>query len=193
MSETSKSFEKDQVVKIINSVLDKVENKSEISTEAIYEELSSLKKVIDDARAELGASRAGDIQGEFIPTATDELDAVVEATAEATSGIMDACEAIQKTGADIGAPHQEAIETDVTKIYEACTFQDITGQRITKVIKTLKQIDEKVSALLGVMGEALPEGKAEEISEDESLMNGPQMKGQGVSQEEIDKMLEDLF
>lgn len=193
--EQQQSYGKDQVVKLINSVLHKFETQSEMSGEVLMNELRELKKVIDDARAELGAARATDIQDKFIPSAADELDAIVESTAEATGTIMDSCEKIQEYAAKAGGQAGSDIEDEVTKIYEACAFQDLTGQRITKVVTTLQQIDTKVSALLGVMGDAIPTGKSDEDSRsgDEALLNGPQLKGQGVSQEEIDKMLEDLF
>ena len=34
-------------------------------------------------------------------------------------------------------------EKNIVQIFEACTFQDVTGQRIRKVVGSLKAIDEK--------------------------------------------------
>lgn len=192
MSSSEKAIEKDQVVEIINSVLDKAAH-SDIPYESIFDDIRNLKKVIDEARAELGAVGGADVKGEFIPKATDELDAVVEATADATGKIMDACDEIQTIADAAGGDVSAKVMEEVTKVYEACSFQDITGQRITKVVNTLKKIEEKVGAMVGVIGGMEEEDRKETQDDGDPLLNGPQLKGQGVSQEEIDKMLEDLF
>ena len=81
-----------------------------------------------------------------------------------------------------------------TKIYEACAFQDITGQRITKVVGALRQIQDKVQALLEAFGEEirkLPRERpaAAETADDARLMNGPQMPDAAISQDDIDAIL----
>jgi len=197
MSESQKddhSYGRDEVVKIINSVIEKVEHTGDISREAIFAELKELQQVINEVRTEIGATNPGDINSKHIPTATDELDAIIEATAEATGTIMDSCEAIEeKVGSE---ENGAAISEEVTKIYEACSFQDITGQRITKTVSALKQIEEKVSKLVAVLGSKMPgteeEGDGDTRTGDEALLNGPQMADQAISQEEIDKLLADF-
>ena len=68
-----------------------------------------------------------------------ELDAIVDTTENATNTIMEACEAIQENLA--GKPLEETayIDSQLIRIVEACTFQDLTGQRISKISKFLKQ------------------------------------------------------
>lgn len=190
-SSSPESYERDQVVKIINSVLAKVQESS--PDHAVFKEIQELKNIIQEARTEIGSTRPDDISGKHIPAATDELDAIVVATAEATGTIMDSCEMIQKSFEKMDPVLASGLENEVTKIFEACSFQDITGQRITKVVKTLKKIDEKITALLGVLGSKAP--GYEEVSEEEenSLLSGPQLPGKGVSQDDIDKLLGDLF
>ncbi|HBR69980.1 MAG TPA: chemotaxis protein [Rhodospirillaceae bacterium] len=195
-SAENQEFKRDQVVKIIKSVINKVEAVEGVERETIYRELKNLHDIIEEARKEVGAARAGDISGKHIPTATDELDEVVRATAEATGTIMDACDIISTKAAEAGAPG-EAITTEVMKIYEACSFQDITGQRIKKVVSTLTAIEVKVNALMKVLGEKMPGLHAEGDGGDEEdgrvgdarLLNGPQMKDKAISQAEIDKLL----
>jgi chemotaxis protein CheZ len=86
---------------------------------------------------------------------------------------------------------------EVTKILEACSFQDITGQRITKVVKSLKTIDEKVSRLLEILEDKIPglpvSEEQDNRSADAKLMNGPAAPDKAVSQADIDKLLADLF
>ena len=197
---THQSYERDQVIGIINSVIAKVENKDDAANAAIYEELQGLQKIIEDARAAIGATRPDDIKEKHIPSATDELDAVVEATAEATGTIMDAAEIIMEKAGQVGGENGDAITNEVMKIFEACSFQDITGQRITNVVKTLKAIETKVSGMISIIASRIPgiadssDAPSEEDtrSEDEKLMNGPQMADKAISQEDIDKLLSDF-
>jgi chemotaxis protein CheZ len=192
MSENS--YGREQVVKIISSVLSRVESGTDGRLE-IFRELKQLQKIIEEARQEIGAARAGDIQSMHIPTATDELDAVVAATAEATGAIMDSCDIIGEKAGIVGGDIGDALTAEVTKIYEACSFQDITGQRIKKVVSTLSTIEEKVKKLIVVLSEKLPVeveggGEAEDTRVgDARLLNGPQMPDKAITQDDIDKLL----
>ncbi|MCC7259436.1 MAG: protein phosphatase CheZ, partial [Alphaproteobacteria bacterium] len=78
-----------------------------------------------------------------------------------------------------------------TKIYEACTFQDLTGQRVNKVIKILKEVDARIARMLQLFGgdaavTALP--RRDERTGDERLLNGPQLPDQAPSQDDIDAL-----
>ena len=113
---------------------------------------------------------------------------LVGATAEATGAIMDSCERVQALFPKMDPAVAAVAEAEITKVFEACSFQDITGQRITKVVKTLKKIDEKITALLAVLGTKAP-GYDEVKEEEETFLAGPQLPGKGISQTDIDKLL----
>src|SRR5690348_12045548 len=102
----------------------------------LFGELESLARYIRHARQEIAAIRPGAIAGNEIRSATDELDAVIGDTESATHRIMDNCDAIAAIAADLDAEPRTALNAAVTGIFEACNFQDITGQRITKVVRT---------------------------------------------------------
>ena len=196
-NEQQHAYERDEVVKIINSVISKIEGQHGKTDRSVHSELKDLLRIINEARAEIGASRASDISEKHIPTAADELDAIVAATAEATGTIMDCAERIQDQAAIIGGDAADILEDEVTKIYEACSFQDITGQRITKVITTLQLIEERVNKLVNIIGHVDTSAlgvsekvKEEEKTGDEALLNGPQLPDNAISQEEIDRLLD---
>jgi len=192
------AYKKDDVLKIINSVIEKVGKGGDPSKESIYRELSELQSIIQETRQGVALPGASDITDKHIPVATDELDAVIESTAEATGTIMDACEAIEEHAAKIGGDQGDAIAMQITKIYEACSFQDITGQRITKVVDALKSIETKVGALMGMLGSgdqsppAVSQAADTQEKTDDDLLNGPQLPGGGISQDDIDKLLEEF-
>lgn len=180
-------YKRDQVVTIISSVLEKIERTQPVPLDVVNE-IRDLHDLIQQTRADLAQARPQDINGTMVPNATDELDEVVEETAKATDAIMDACDVMQSL--DIPEPYKSAVVDQVTKIYEACSFQDITGQRIRKVVRTLRDIEGRIDNLLV----AFPAGEGEKDAVKESgsvspLLNGPQLGGQGVSQDEIDKLL----
>ncbi len=187
----TKDNKKQRIVKIISSVIDKVGQDEQTSMNSILTELRELLIVIEETRTEIGMARTSDIKGKHIPGAADELDAIVAATSEATGTIMDCCDVIQDKASAVGGEDGDAITGEVMKIYEACSFQDITGQRVSKVMKTFNDIEEKIDRLVSVLGLKTGDvGEEEDTrSESEKLLNGPQMADQAISQEDIDKLL----
>ncbi len=185
---------KKRIVGIISSVIDKVGENQQVSLNSILTELHELLLVIEETRSELGQARPGDIMGKHIPGATDELDAIIGATSEATGTIMDSCEVIQENATAAGGENGDAINAEVMKIYEACSFQDITGQRVSKVVKTFSDIEEKINKLVSVLG--IKESDVGDDDDgrvgDEKLLNGPQMASEAISQDDIDKLLAEL-
>ena len=134
-----------------------------------------------------------------ISKATMELGEVVKATEAATNTIMDAADVIQLIASEIKDPALVArLNAETTKIYDACNFQDITGQRISKVIKALEHVELRVVNLVSLFGGALPEGytppqgAAKRERPDEKLMHGPQLTADAPSQDEIDKLFASL-
>lgn len=185
-------YSRKEVVNIIQSVLGNI-GKDTDATRKLHEDLSALSTYIQNTRTELAQLRSIEISHNHIPSATDELDAVVGETATATGTIMDSCDKIERLGESLSESARSEMMAAITSIYEACSFQDITGQRITKVVKTLKHIENKVAEILGAFGHA---GETEMTaltskSNDgaSGLLNGPQINGPSVNQAEIDKLL----
>ncbi|MFB3151802.1 MAG: protein phosphatase CheZ [Alphaproteobacteria bacterium] len=191
-----------EITSVVESILTSMSGDISSSDFKLYHELEVLALYIDNAKMEIALLRPDEIQQEHIPSATDELDAIVAHTEEATGTILDAAEKLEELAASSDKKTAETITEAVTSIYEACNFQDITGQRITKVVKTLKHIEQKVDALISAFGEQVNNGleeekkadgetkmKSEERSEDEVLMHGPQLEENAQSQKEIDAIL----
>ncbi|MCP5361652.1 MAG: hypothetical protein H6908_03285 [Hyphomicrobiales bacterium] len=161
--------------------------------QAIQECLARITGAIDSARHSVVKADAGKLAGEIIPDANLELDAVVKATEEATNKILDEAEAIQNALA--GAPESLAqiISEHITRIFESCNFQDITGQRISKVVNTLLEIEEIATTLQGVLDGSIDPSEiskrtVRDIRPDAHLMEGPQLDENLPSQDEIDRM-----
>ena len=159
---------------------------------SLLSEVEELGRTIATAKQEIAALKVDDITGNHIPFATDELDAIVQHTATATDNILESCEMLDDVASQLSGDAAAKLQEATTRIYEACSFQDITGQRITKVVSTLKTIEAKVAHIIGTFGseaasvmsikEPAPTGDAE-------LLNGPQLPHNAMDQSDIDKLL----
>lgn len=159
-----------------------------------YAELEELASYIRHAKEEIAEIKPKEISASHIPHATDELDAVVGATEDATNKIMDQCDVISAIAGECSPEHSEKLIACTTHIFEACNFQDITGQRITKVVQTLKYIDGKIAALMKALGEELGREEIEHLKDatddaEKALLNGPQLPHKAIDQDAIDKLL----
>ncbi len=185
----------DRIEAAVRAVLGSLSGDMTVTEAALLGELEALGREVARAKSEIAALRVDDINASHIPTATDELDAVVSHTATATNEILDCCEVLEGLQARLKGADADALSGAVTRIYEACSFQDITGQRIGKVVSALKSIERRVAAVTQSFGrsggEALlePEMPAVPRTEGEELANGPQLPGAGSSQAEIDRLL----
>jgi chemotaxis protein CheZ len=81
----------------------------------------------------------------------------------------------------------------VVQIFEACNFQDLTGQRVAHVLETLKFVEEHVGRLLAIwqgIEQFAPVVLGADAGEDRRLLNGPKLPDDRghASQDDIDGM-----
>lgn len=173
----------------------------------IHQEIAKLAQYIGNAKNEIFAIQTNSRTEDAIIDASMHLEEVVKATERATNTIMDAADAVQAAASGIGGEKEQKIMDATTPIYDACAFQDITGQRIKKVIILLENIEDRVSKLNNLFGtspvnsddpkatvdmSAIDPSKIILPIDDKDLLNGPQLEGQASSQAEIDALLAKL-
>ena len=167
----------------------------------LKQELDGLSRYILRVRQEVAAIDRPAKPTDDFESMGDQMIAVVKATEEATETIMEAMESNSETIAKlkelINDPDQLAlldkIAANANNVFEACSFQDITGQRVGRVAKSITFVEERVEALKQLLGEqelAELEVEPEDIPEDKALLNGPQLEGQGLSQDDIDSLFD---
>jgi chemotaxis protein CheZ len=160
----------------------------------VYRELREIAGYIESMRSEIGALQVNDLKDSRIPSAGEELGAIVKATETATNTIMECAEALMGADASDPAAYKALVEEKMLVIFEACSFQDITGQRIAKVVETLQHIEARVARFAEVMkasdftGFMSDEERARAERKEKNLLNGPQLAGEGVDQSDVDKM-----
>ena len=189
----------DQIEDVVKHALKTIEGDFSTADLRLLNDLSGISSEIKAVRMEIAAVRPDEISAQHIPKATDELDAIVAATEDATNSIMEAAEQIEAVAEAVGGEHGDKLGEVVTGIYEACSFQDITGQRISKVVNALHHIEDKIGSLVESFAAEIEEYKRDNPSpetpdetatgDEADLLNGPQLQGEGQSQEEIDALL----
>lgn len=118
---------------------------------------------------------------DLITSSNKELKAALKETEKAANKIMSAAESIQKEISKISDKKiSDKINKSLLTIFENSNFQDLTGQRMNKVIKNLDEI--KIS------GGKFKSSKKKSF--EQSLMEGPQLKA--ANQADIDKLFDSL-
>lgn len=180
------------VTEVVRAVLTTITDDLTVKETALLREVEELGRTIATAKSEIAALRVDEITDNDIPFATDELDAIVNHTAQATDAILESCEMLDDLSGKLTGEPADLLQAATTKIYEACSFQDITGQRITKVVSTLKAIEGKVAHIIGTFGRSVPmpvAAAAKVQDPDADLLNGPQLPANAMDQSDIDKLL----
>jgi chemotaxis protein CheZ len=163
---------------------------------AIYREMHEIAGYIERMRGEIGALRVDEIKQNRIPAAGHELSAIVKATEGATNTIMECAETLMAADTSDPAAFQALVQDKMLVIFEACSFQDITGQRIAKVIETLQNIESRVSRFASVVGPTgvdapaftSDEERARAERKERLMLHGPQLDGYAIDQKAVDDM-----
>lgn len=122
-----------------------------------------------------------------------ELEEVIDSTEKATQRVLEAAEEIDQLANNLVAALQGRYEQGLAKdiqdlvisIFEACNFQDLAGQRITKVLTTLNFVEDHVTRVLEEIR------NPSTIRRDgEQLLHGPRLEIDNghVSQADIDEL-----
>lgn len=185
-----------------NSLADQEFQRKRAEVNMLKTEVRALSLCIQQTKAEIAALRPSNSEDDRLIAVSNELDAIVTATERATHGILEAAEKIdnvaqqlQAQAGDSFSGHLAAeIAEHVVGIFEQCNFQDITGQRITKAVKTLQYIEDRINKMIEIWGpdtfEDLPTPPEVEPDDERKLLNGPALENQGISQADIDKLFD---
>ena len=190
------------VINELGSRVDKVIGGDHQEIERIRIEVSDIAGRIRTTKAEIAALRHPLASDDKLDQASAQLGAVVASTEDATNRIMTAAEHIDEAVSELKTQLKDGGQTarlsdiadQVMRIYEACNFQDLTGQRINKVVKTLAFVEERVANMMAIWGEAelatLPLPPSIEKQDEGLDLHGPAQAGasDSVSQADVDKL-----
>ena len=165
-------------------------------------EMDEIYSAIAETKREIATLHVNGLHSAEMNRVTDELDAIIDGTEQATEQILAAAEVIDEnasklsktlTGEEDDWTHE--ISESVVSVFEACNFQDLTGQRITKVVNVLRFIEERIVSMMEIWGgidhfQEIEVDNPMEKTGDEALLNGPALQDEeGVaSQADIDAL-----
>jgi chemotaxis protein CheZ len=167
-------------------------------------DLERIYNAIYKTKKEIKSLQQSGVEGMNMGHVSGELDAIVNGTERATENILAAAEDIEQKAGDLAAiitdeAHNSMacdIQEQTIKIFEACNFQDITGQRVTKIVTTFKYIEERIREMVEIWGGVssfddidVPEIK-EEWDDENPPLHGPSGVNSGgdISQDDIDAL-----
>jgi chemotaxis protein CheZ len=166
-------------------------------------ELVIIHNAITRTKQEIATLHVTGFHGQSMSRMTHELDAVVNGTEQATQSILAMVEDIDQLAStmieqgkdDTDKQIGREIQDRVVKVFEACNFQDITGQRISKVVNTWKFIEGHVAQMMEIWGgidafkDFIPDAPPEPEGDD-ALLNGPKLEEDAghASQDDIDAL-----
>jgi chemotaxis protein CheZ len=166
----------------------------------LKDETGSIFRAINRTKQEIAALHVSGLSSMESGRVRQELDAVVGGAEHAIQAILAATEEIDEAANTLSAvlKHEQNralahdIREDVIRIFEACNFHDLAGQRISKVLATLKFVEERVTRMMEIWGgiDAFRDHAAAARAEREqrTLLNGPKIEGDPghASQADID-------
>ncbi|TXN39691.1 hypothetical protein FV232_18835 [Methylobacterium sp. WL30] len=122
-------------------------------------DIMEMASAISRTKAEIAAITDPDHDQTRLGIASEALDAIVQATERATTDILTAAEQVQESawslrehGIDEAAC--DALDRYATQIYTACSFQDLTAQRTSRIVQTLRYLEERLIAMMAIWGDA---------------------------------------
>lgn len=191
----------DKATKIIFQEIE--EKRGEL--ERLRREMREIYQAIEQTKCQILTIKESGSDGQKMDRVAEELSLIVKGTEEATDNILHSAEMIDNNASNLVASlqcgSQQAlaceIQEQIVNIFESCNFQDLTGQRITRVVKTFCFIEQRIMKMMDIWGgpESFHDVTPDELESrqgDKSLLNGPslEMDEDVASQEDIDALFD---
>lgn len=165
---------------------------------SLKHELAVVQDIIAGHKREL-AALIGDGKERRMARAAGELGAAIDGMDKATQSILKSAESIDESAKALAAALRNGyerslardIQDHVAQTYQACSFQDLAGQRIGKVIAQLSTVEERLAAMLARCdGLEVSPGATAKPAASRGLINGPKLDGDcgHANQRDIDAM-----
>lgn len=177
---------------------------AEMNDTKLRQEVLNLFQYIERLRSEVATMSKAEDNATAFDDMSAQLDAIVSATEEATNSILSASESISgdamalqdETDPAKTREMADRISQNAMTIMEACSFQDLTGQRVSKIVSSVKFVEDRVNQMIELWGREEIEALSaqmkpcEDEDPDKKLLNGPQLAGQAISQDDIDALFD---
>jgi chemotaxis protein CheZ len=180
-----------EVASLVEVMVSGMRQDLEAATMSLGGELKSIVDFIEMSKRDIASISPKTLAAHDIPGAADQLDAVVQHTEEAAGQIMDCADELTALAGAAEGEMADKLNAIAMRIFEASSFQDITGQRVTKVVKTLKTLEERL-AKLAITASTVHDEITDSPREDAHLLNGPALPDAATNQNDIDALFDSL-
>ncbi len=155
--------------------------------EEIYNQLEEILVQFVALKRDVSNISQNILSKNFVPDITMDLRSVILQTEKSVTNILDICDEISDLAHKVNDNNlKEELLIKSTRILEICNFQDITGQRIQRIVHHLNEIESIIYKMLHILK---PDLKLKEKNKsDDNLINGPQKSSEAPSQEDIDAL-----
>jgi chemotaxis protein CheZ len=163
------------------------------SLETLSREVDEVARYLRGLRLAINGLRVKEIVDARLKAAQGDLVDVIGATKSAADEILDTAEILLGSRTE-GDAYRALVEKRMIALMEVCSFQDLTGQRLDRVAKTLMAIDERLSrfAVAVKADDGDLQTGPREVRNAEwrraNIVNGPGMPD-ALGQDAIDRML----
>ena len=182
------------------------EGETKVTVNAVMAEIHALNDHIATTKQEVAALKPSDDATSTVTIATQELEEVVKATETAANTIlenveqMDAINAEMRKNVSSGDPDGmlpdiDRLDNISMELLTACSFQDVTGQRINKVVNSLNYIEARLQKMIEIwqVEHGTADAQAIVFAEgdarpDKDMLHGPQ--NDGMNQDGIDALFD---
>ena len=207
-----------EIMAVLNDLRQRVEPQEQLSEEIIEaykhdihearrlkDEMNRIYEAITRTKQEIVTLHKPGCETVDMGRMTDELSAIVSGTEQATDSILHAAEEIDSKATELVAAlrqqanqdHAQDIQEKVVQIFEACNFQDLTGQRITKVVNAFRFIEARIEKMMEIWGgiDSFKDIQPVDVpvrTEHEELLNGPALEEDEdvASQDDVDALFD---
>lgn len=172
--------------------------------ERLNSEIENLLRYVERLRSEVaGATKPQDDEKSSFHSMSEQLTAIAHSTEEASHVILESSESISNYVGELEEMLDDAdakalcekITAESMRAMEACSFQDLTGQRVTRILNSLRFVEDRVDAMVELCGQESirkmsMELAAQDPEPEDVAMHGPQSPGASISQDEIDALFD---
>jgi hypothetical protein len=156
--------------------------------------LKEMATAISRTKVDIASLHEVEQEHSHLFVASEALDAITRQTEQATSDILAAAEQIQESAWTLredGANPTlcDSLDRRATDIYTACSFQDLTAQRIAKIIQTLRYLEGRINAMIALWDGA--PAPADEAAQPSPAGLDEEARRDGLTQSDIDSVIVD--
>ncbi len=169
------------------------QSSDDVSFDALAREVDAVAAYINELRSAINGLGILDMTNRKLSAAQIDLNEVIIVTRNATDAVLETAEALLATPLT-NNEYRTLVEERMIGLMEACSFQDLTGQRLTRVSQTLGVIEERLKtfATSARAKPSEPQRGTEETKLDDwkarHLLHGPGSPD-GLEQDSVDNLL----